>query len=135
MQIRPFQVHDTRSIDEALSASLAFRPQLFIVIDSSATTVNRERFTSFAIKAKVPLISEEPVWAKSGAVIAYGPNGRDLFRRAAQYVDRILKGTKPADLPIEQPTKFEFVVNLKTAKALGITISQSILIRADEVIE
>jgi putative ABC transport system substrate-binding protein len=135
VQIQRFLVHDTRSIDVALSASLAFRPQLYMVIDSSATTINRERFTSFAIKAKVPLISEEPVWAKSGALIAYGPNGRDMFRRAAQYVDRILRGAKPGNLPIEQPTKFELVVNLKTAKALGITIAQSILLRADEVIQ
>jgi putative tryptophan/tyrosine transport system substrate-binding protein len=134
VQIRAFHVRDTRSIDEALSASLTFRPQLFIVIDSSATTINRERFASYAIKAKVPLISEEPVWAKSGALLAYGPNGRDMFRRAARYVDRILKGANPGDLPIEQPTKFELVVNLKTANALGITIAQSILLRADEVI-
>jgi putative ABC transport system substrate-binding protein len=135
VQIRTFHVRDTRSIDEALSASLAFRPQLYIVIDSSATTINRERFTSFAIRVKVPLISEEPVWARSGALVAYGPNGRDMFRRAAQYVDRILKGANPGDLPIEQPTKFELVVNLKTAKALGVTIPQPILLRADEVIQ
>jgi putative ABC transport system substrate-binding protein len=135
VQIRTFQVHDARSIDDALSESLVFRPQLFIVIDSSATTTHRERFTMFAINARVPLISEEPVWAESGALIAYGPNGRDMFRRAAKYVDRILKGANAGDLPIEQPTKFELIVNLKTAKALGITVSQSILLRADEVIQ
>ena len=86
-------------------------------------------------EAKLPAIYPEREYADDGGLMAYGPNLPDNFRRAADYVDRILKGTKPGDLPIQEPVKFDFVVNLKTAKALGLTIPPSILARADEVIE
>jgi len=87
-----------------------------------------------ASKSRLPVMSGSRLFADAGALMSYGPNYEDVFRQSAGYVDRILKGAKPGDLPIEQPTKFEFVVNLKTAKALGITIPESILVRADEVI-
>ena len=83
----------------------------------------------------VPVISGWPIFAESGAVCTYGPNLNDSYRRLAYYVDRIFKGAKPADLPIEQPTKFQLVLNLKTAKKLGLSIPQTLLARADEVIE
>jgi putative ABC transport system substrate-binding protein len=89
----------------------------------------------FALRNRLATISLDRDLAEAGILLSYGPNYADLFRRAAAYVDKILKGAKPADLPVEQPTKFELVVNLKTAKALGVTIPQSILLRADEVIE
>jgi ABC-type uncharacterized transport system substrate-binding protein len=88
-----------------------------------------------ALKSRLPAVSIETGFAEAGGLMSYGPNIPDSHRRAATYVDKIIKGAKPADLPVEQPTKFELVINLKTAKALGLTIPQTILLRADEIIQ
>ena len=96
---------------------------------------NLKRIAGLAAKSRLPSIFEFSDFADFGGLVTYGPDRADLYRRAATYVDKILKGAKPGDLPIEQPTKLELVVNLKTAKALGITIPQSVLFRADRAIE
>src|SRR5262249_19762873 len=94
-----------------------------------------EQVASFAQRSRLPSIYGARQYVDAGGLMSYGPSTAELFRRAATYVDRILKGDKPADLPVEQPTKFELVINLKTAKALGLTIPKSMLLRADQVID
>jgi putative ABC transport system substrate-binding protein len=98
-------------------------------------STNLERIVDFATKGRLPSIYQSSDFADAGGLVTYGPDRADLFRRAAIYVDKILKGTKPGDLPVEQPTKFELVVNLKTAKALGLTMPPEIMVRATRVIE
>ena len=95
----------------------------------------RSRIVRFAVEHRIPAMYEFREFVSDGGLLSYGPNLMEMFRRSAGYVDKILKGRKPADLPIEQPTRFELVVNLKTAKALGLTIPPSILVRADQLIE
>jgi putative ABC transport system substrate-binding protein len=97
--------------------------------------VERKRLADLTLRHRLPTMCEGREWAIAGCLMSYAPSLSDLVRRTATYVDKILKGAKPADLPIEQPTKFEFVINLKTAKALGLTIPPAVLARADEVIE
>jgi putative ABC transport system substrate-binding protein len=108
--------------------------QALYVLDDGLFMVHRRTLVDLASKAQLPTIYGLRNFSDAGALMSYGANVEDLYRRSAGYVDKILKGAKPGDLPIEQPTKFELVINLKTAKALGITIPQSILVRADEVI-
>jgi putative tryptophan/tyrosine transport system substrate-binding protein len=96
---------------------------------------HRTRIAEFAIKNRLPVIGTQRGWAEGGFLMSYGTNFHDLWRRAATYVDKILKGAKPADLPVEQPTKFELVINLKTAKALRVTLPPSLLLRANDLIQ
>ncbi len=104
------------------------------MLQSTVTNTHRKPIAELATKNRLPTMWGESGLLDAGGLMSYGPNYTDLFRRAATYVDKILKGTKPADLPVEQPTKFEFVINLKTAKQIGLTIPQSVLYRADKVI-
>jgi putative ABC transport system substrate-binding protein len=96
---------------------------------------HRRQIADLAMKHNLPGMYPFREWVEAGGLMSYGPNPPDLYRRAATYVAKILKGAKPAELPVEQPTKFEFVINLKTAKELGLTIPQSLLLRADEIIQ
>jgi putative ABC transport system substrate-binding protein len=106
-----------------------------VMIQDTLTYAYRVILAEFAVKNRIPAIMAGHAFAEAGGLMSYGSKISDLFRRAAHQVDRILKGAKPADLPIERPTKFELVINARTAKALGLTIPQSLLVRADEIIE
>jgi putative ABC transport system substrate-binding protein len=121
--------------DRAFSDMTRARADALTVLPSSMLSNERRRLVDLAAKNRLPTVFPWREFVDAGGLMAYGPNVADLFRRAATYVDKILKGTKPADLPVEQPTKFELVINLKTAKALGLTIPQSVLGRADDVVQ
>jgi putative ABC transport system substrate-binding protein len=105
------------------------------VLPSPAFSRQRTRLAELAVKHRLPGIYEDKGYVDAGGLMSYGPNFPDLYRRSASYVDRIFKGAKPGDLPIEQPTRFELAINLKAAKAIGLTISSSVLRRADHIIE
>jgi len=122
---------DLSSVPSAVRRAHA---QAIFLVDAPVLYSHRLELLALAAKVQVPVVSGNSELVPEGALMSYGANFSDLFRRSAGYVDKILKGAKPANLPVEQPTKFEFVVNLKTAKALGLTIPESILLRADEVI-
>ena len=111
------------------------RPDAVVTFADPLTISQRRQIVDYATRQRLPMIAELRQFAEAGALMSYGASLADLFRRAAGHVDKILKGAKPSDLPVEQPTKFELVINLKTAKALGLTIPQSVLLRADRVIE
>jgi putative ABC transport system substrate-binding protein len=110
-------------------------PQAVSLFADGFAVQNRQRIIDFATSQRAPVISGWPVFAQSGAVCTYGPRLQDSYRRLAYYVDRVLKGARPADLPIERPTTFELVINLKSARRIGVTVPQSLLVRADQVIE
>jgi putative tryptophan/tyrosine transport system substrate-binding protein len=127
--------HSDAEIETAIT-TLAREPGGGLVVMPDAfTTVHRAPIISVAARNNVPAVYSQSAFATEGGLLSYGPDRVDTFRRAASYVDRILRGEKPGDLPVQFPTEFEMVVNLKTAKALGLTVPQSILLRADEVIE
>ncbi|MGH8767192.1 MAG: ABC transporter substrate-binding protein [Burkholderiales bacterium] len=134
MQLTFVSVQRPEEIGPAFSTIDRARPQALYVIDAPLFLIHRMTLTKLALRARLPDIYGLRQHVEDGGLMCYGTNTGDLYRRSAAYVDKILKGAKPGDLPVEQPTKFELVVNLKTAKALGITIPQSILLQADEVI-
>jgi ABC-type uncharacterized transport system substrate-binding protein len=135
MRLQFLEVRGPDEFERAFSEMARARVGGLVVVTSAMFLSERRRLVELAAKNRLPAVYpwREPVDA--GGLLAYGPNLPDLYRRAAGYVDRILKGAKPADMPVEQPTKFELVINLKTAKALGLTLPPSVLARADEVIE
>jgi putative ABC transport system substrate-binding protein len=135
IQLQLQNVRDPNELDGALSTIKKGRTDALLVIASPMLNTNRSRIVSFAASSRLPAMYPYSDFVDAGGLVSYGPNLPDLFRRAAAYVDKILKGTKPADLPVEQPTKFEFIVNLKAAKQIGLTIPPNVLARADKVIK
>jgi putative ABC transport system substrate-binding protein len=127
-------VRQAQDVAPAFETLKEHHDALYVVVDG-LIAANRTRILTFATSARLPTIVNSREHAEAGALMSYGPNFHQLFRRAAEYVDRILRGANPAELPVEQPTKFDLVINLTTAKAIGLTISESFLARADEVIE
>ena len=118
----------------AFSAIAKQRANALITFPDALTLAHRKEIAEFAVKLRLPSVGGWSEFAAAGGLMTYGPNLANSFRRVAFYVDKILKGTKPADLPVEQPTKFELVINLKTAKQIGVTIPPNVLARADRVI-
>jgi ABC-type uncharacterized transport system substrate-binding protein len=128
------EIRRAEDIAPAFEALKGGADALYVVADLLVNT-NRARIHTLAMGARLPAIYNAKEHVEAGGLMSYGPNYPDLYRRAAAYVDKILRGAKPADLPVEQPTTFELVVNLRTARAIGVTIPTSILLRADEVID
>src|SRR5258706_12774273 len=135
LTVRSVEVRDTRDLDAAFAAIIHEHPEALLLLVDPLTLSQRSRIVEFAAEQRLPAIYETRDFVDVGGLMSYGPNSLELFRRAATYVDKILRGAKPGDLPIEQPTKFELVINLKAAKAIGINSPNSILLRADKVIE
>ena len=128
---------EIRRAEDILSAfeALKGRADAVYVVAEPLVFSNRARIHTLAMSARLPAIYNSREYVEMGGLMSYGPNFPDLYRRAADYVDKILRGAKPADLPVEQPTKFELIINLTTAKALGLDVPPTLLARADEVIE
>ena len=134
IEVAPLEIRRAEDIAPAFEALKAQADALYLVEDA-LIGANRTRIITLALDARLPTIWNTREFVQAGGLMSYGPNFSDLFRRAAELVDKILRGTKPGDIPVEQPTKFELVINLTTAKALGLTVPPTLLVLADELIE
>ncbi len=134
MQLQGLEVRTPNDFERAFQAAIRARAGALLTLDSALLYTHRTRIVDLAAKNRLPAMYGLTGFAEAGGLMSYGANLVHMYRRAATFVDKILKGAKPADLPVEQPTRFELVINLKTAKALGLTIPQSVLVRADQVI-
>ena len=135
VEVSPVDVRDAGEIERAVTAFARASNGGLIVTASALATVHRDLIITLAARHRLPAVYPYRFFVTGGGLISYGPDTIDQYRRAAGYVDRILKGEKPADLPVQAPTKYELVINLKTAKALGLDVPPLLLARADEVIE
>jgi putative ABC transport system substrate-binding protein len=133
--LEPHELHNVKDLEAAFASMAQRRHDVFIVLQDALTLQHRIEIIDFAIRERLPGMFVAKEWVELGGLMSYGESLPEMYRRGAYFVDRILKGANPADLPVEQVTKFELVLNLKTAKAIGLTIPETILVRADEVIE
>jgi putative ABC transport system substrate-binding protein len=135
MRLHPVEVRSAGEVDRAFVAIKGQRAEALLVLLDVITYEQKARIADLAAQSRLPAVYARSAFAEAGGLMSYAANSSDVHRRSAIYVDKILKGAKPADLPVEQPTRFELAVNVKTAKALGLTIPRSVLLRADQVIE
>jgi putative tryptophan/tyrosine transport system substrate-binding protein len=134
VQLQSLEARTANDFDSAFEAALGERAHALITLPHPLTNTHHKRIVDFATKSRLPAIYPNRVYVDAGGLMSYAPDINANYRRAAVYVDKILKGAKPADLPVEQPTKFELVINLKAAKQIGLTIPPNVLARADRVI-
>ena len=135
VELHPVGVQDPKELESTFSALVGKRVEALVVFPDGMFLAQTPLIIALAARSRLPAMYGVRELAEAGGLMAYGANLSDMYRRGAYFVDKILKGAKPADLPVEQPAKFEFVINLKTAKALGLTIPQPLLQRADEIIQ
>ena len=135
VQVQPYEVQGAASFDAAFARMLKDRSEGLVLFEDAMFATERKRLATLAAQARLPTVYGQRNSVDDGGLMSYGPNIEHAYRNAGSFVDRILKGAKPADLPVEQPTNFEMVINMNTAKALGLTIPQTLLLRADEVIQ
>ena len=135
VQVQPLEVRAPNDFDSAFAAMSRARPDAVFLVADSLTVLNRRQLVDYAATHRIPAMYEYSIIVRDGGLMSYGSTQEDGFRIAAGYVDRILKGAKPSELPVQQPTRYYLAVNLKTAASLGVTIPASILLRADEVVQ
>jgi ABC-type uncharacterized transport system substrate-binding protein len=134
VQLHSLEVRQSADFENQFQGATKAKSQAVMVVSSRLVNLQRQRILDYTAKSRIPLIGDWGAWAPNGGLMSYGPNISEMTRRAAVHVDKILKGAKPADIPVERPTKFELVINLKTAKQIGMTIPPEVLARADRVI-
>jgi putative ABC transport system substrate-binding protein len=135
LELQPVEIREPADLDRTLAAAMQANVDGLYIVSSRQTVDNAQRIVEFANRERLPLVGGWGGWVQAGGMMSYGPNVPDMVRQASTYVDKVLKGAKPGDLPIQQPTRFELLVNLKTAKALGLNIPDSFLLRAEKVVE
>jgi putative ABC transport system substrate-binding protein len=135
LTLQPWEIRSADGFEKVFAALNKQRPDGLYVLGAPLMAANQKRIAGLALKSRLPSLYGSRGYVEAGGLMSYGADQADSYRRVAYYVDRILKGAKPADLPVEQPMKFEFVINLKTAKQIGLTIPPNVLARADKVIK